>query len=100
RPQMLQEVGLPERYAGIAEDRIRRRGVKKEIGERKAGKILGTAKAIAHAVREFDDDFPIVAAVERTGIEASNIIDRPLAPVLELGEAGLGIGHRRSLRAG
>src|SRR5947209_10598991 len=66
--QMLHEVGLAERYAGVAEDGIRSRRVEKEIGKRKARQVLTATETIARAIREPDKDFPIFAAFESARI--------------------------------
>src|SRR6476661_5717709 len=83
RAQVLQEIGLAERYAGIAEDGIGGRRVEKEIGKREARQILTATETVAHAVRELDNDFPIFAAFERSRIEAPDIVERASAALFK-----------------
>lgn len=96
---MLKKVRLAQRNARVAEYRVGRRDVEEEIGECKAREILGAKKAIAHAVRELEHDFALIAALQGVCVKAREVSNRSVASVPKLGEAVLGIRHRRSFRA-
>src|SRR3569623_1506460 len=95
RAEMLEEIRLAERHTGMAQDRVGGGRVEEEVGERETGQIGGAGEAITHAIGEAQLDRALLGAGERSGSGSGEEGDGLVAALLQLGEAGFGVGHRR-----
>src|SRR5260221_13070802 len=77
------EIALAELYAIMAQDRVGRRGVEEEIGQREADEVIFTFEAACFRAQG-DGDVTLFRSIDLAGLELFDVVERFDDACLEL----------------